>query len=170
MRVFFSLMTEDDFLKEKHAYRHIDLDNDGKINAKELKACFEEFGFHDDETYIEHLIKDISGTEKSDVVSYTNFLMASLDLENYRDKSKIMAVYNYFDIDNHKDFITIENFKQAMERTGKKMEDEVVKKMLTEIGADNRVSREKFLELMLNQEEGSPVNMKANGMKDGCLF
>ena len=81
-----------------------------------------------------------------------------------------MAVYNYFDIDNHKDFITIENFKQAMERTGKKMEDEVVKKMLTEIGADNRVSREKFLELMLNQEEGSPVNMKANGMKDGCLF
>ena len=170
MRVVFSMMTEDEIKKEKHAFRHIDLDNDGKVNVKELRTCFEEFGFHDDPTYIEHLIKDINGNEKGDCITYTNFLMASLDLEKYRDKGKIIAVYNYLDIDNNVEFITRDNFKQAMERTGKKIEDDVVKKMLMEINAEEKVTRESFLELMLNEDEGSSPCPKKSKKINGCFI
>ena len=156
MRVIFSLMNENEIEKEKHAYRHIDLDNDGKINVNELRVCFKEFGFNDDDQYLDHLIKEVNGNDKSDSISYTNFLMASLDLVKYRDEAKINAVYEYFNIEKNDGFISMDNFKKALERTGKKMEDEEIKKMISEISNDGKVTHEKFLELMLNEESASP--------------
>ena len=157
MRVVFSLMTEDEILKEKNAYRHMDLDNDGKISLNELKICFQEFGFHDEDVYLEHLIKEVNGNDKGDSISYTNFLMASLDLDKYRDKNKINAVYEYFNIDKNDLFITMDNLKKGLERTGKKMEDEEIKKMVNEISNDEKVTKSMFLELMLNEEGSSPI-------------
>lgn len=154
MRVVFSLMNENEIIKEKCAFRHMDLDNDGKISINELKSCFEEFGFHDDDIYIEHLIKDINGNENADTISYTNFMMASLDLNKYHDSNKINAVYDYFNIDKNSGFITMENFKRALERTGKKIEDEDIKKMMGEILLGDHVSKEIFVELMMNDEGG----------------
>lgn len=162
MRVVFSLMNENETLKEKSAFRHMDLDNDGKVKLQELRACFEEFGYKDNDTYLDHLIKDINGNEKGDFLSYTSFLMASLDLDKYQDVDKIYAVYNYFDIDNNGSFITMENFKRALERTGKKIDDQEIKVMIGEITPQEKVTKERFLELMLEGNMSSPAHKKNN--------
>lgn len=173
MRVVFSLIDESETQKEKHAFRHMDLDNDGRISASELRYCFEEFGFHDDEVYIQHLIKDVNGNDNDEGITYTNFLMASLDLEKYHEESKIKAVYEYFNIDKNQGFITMENFRSALERTGKKITQEDIKKMMGEIALGDQVQRETFMDLMMSDEGGlSPAAHKKNKsfLFEICVF
>jgi Ca2+-binding EF-hand superfamily protein len=115
------------------------------INAVELKKAIQQnpdIIMSDSE--IEMIINEVDyfGNKK---INYTEFIVATIDLEKFLDESKLKAIFNQFDTDGS-GIITTENIIAAMNKIGHQITqyelDEIMK--MHDIKGDGVISFEEF--------------------------
>ena len=82
------------------------------INAGELKNAIKESNLNIPDAHIDEIINEIDyyGNHK---INYTEFLVATLNVKEFIDDSKLQAMFNQFDTDGS-GVITKENIVTAM--------------------------------------------------------
>jgi len=127
-------INENDLKNIKKFFNKIDKNHNGQIDIQELKLAFIQADINITEEEIKKILSYMDEKEKLD---YSEFIVISLNFENYLDNEKLISAFEYFDIDNsgYIDTVDIENF---LLRSGKKITNsEDIDKMLIEI-SDNK--------------------------------
>lgn len=86
------------------------------LNASELRAALIESDLNITNEQIDKIISecDYFGNKK---INYSEFLMATLDVQKFMDDDKLQAIFNQFDTDSS-GHITAENIVTAMNKIG----------------------------------------------------
>lgn len=152
MKVMLEIFRNDeDHKKMTQIFKKLDTLNNGIITVLEIENALSEAILNkDNETKncLNELMKFTKNNNDSLTLTYTDFLMATLD-KNKLDKKKWIAAFKHFDIDNS-GVVTIENIKQAMERAGRNYTDEEIKEMIKEFEAEKHggISLKQFMKFI----------------------
>ena len=94
----------------------LDKDKTGMISADELKLAMKQSSVDIPDTNVDKIIDEVDyfGNGK---INYTEFLVATLDVKSFLDKTKLEAVFNQFDTDGS-GVITRDNIITAMQKIG----------------------------------------------------
>lgn len=95
----------------------MDIDKTGLINADELKqAIMNNKDIHLTEAEIQSIISEVDyfGNNK---INYSEFIVATINMEEFLDDDKLLALFNQFDTDGS-GIITTENIVTAMNKIG----------------------------------------------------
>lgn len=131
------LINEDVIKKLLASFRLCDLNNTGELTAGVLKEIFHEAGFVVSTDEIRQQIKEISIDQK-EKIRYSDFLVAAMDIKEVVTKERLTIVFNKYDIERC-NTITVQNLKEMMTRSGRKISDTEIADMLQEAGiADNQ--------------------------------
>lgn len=153
MRVVVNNLSENEIKNLREAFRLIDKDNSGMISVDELKKVLVDLGYDNSEEDFKGIIQTFNEETGEEEINYSEFVAAILDKKVYLNREKLYTVFKHFDIDNS-NFITIENLKEVMARSGRKVVNEVLQHWMSEINTkkDGKISFEEFYEMMRNEE------------------
>jgi calcium-dependent protein kinase len=90
-------------------------------------------------------IVDQLDVDKNDMINYTEFLSATMDLTKYLTQDKIKAMFATFDMDGSGE-ITKENIQQAFTKFGREITDEEINEIMAAHDEDGgkTISKEEF--------------------------
>lgn len=151
-------------------FKKLDTLNNGVITIMEIEEAINEAKLNKDNE-AKHCLKELkkfmNNNNQSLNLTYTDFLMATLD-KNKLDKKKWVAAFQHFDIDNS-GVITIDNLRQVMERAGKKVTEEEIKEMIKEfrleVHGPNEISFAQFMAL-IERDGLNPISESKNFLPD----
>lgn len=145
-------LSESQICELKAAFCILDTNNDGRVNASELKSMLENLGIFLTDDMVQRLIKQ--ATKRDDgLVSEEEFLdwMASQDLGSPDDiMEDLLAAFRVFDKDGN-GYITRDELKTAMDMIGEPVTEVELDDMLkaTDIDNDGRINYEEFVKVLL---------------------
>ena len=131
-----------DSLREE--FEQIDADKTGMISAEELKMYVAKSNMNLTDAEVDNIISEVDyfGNKK---INYTEFLVATIDINKFLDDKKLQAIFNQFDTDGS-GVITTENIVTAMSKIGHQITqnelDEIMK--MHDIKGDGVISFEEF--------------------------
>ena len=81
-------------------------------------------------------------------INYTEFLSATVDLKQYLNESKLLAVFRQFDTDNS-GCLTVKNIHYAMQKLGYQVPESEIKAMVISVdeNGDGKLSYEEFTKM-----------------------
>ena len=88
--------TQRDALREQ--FSHIDTDSSGLISAEELKESIRSSQMSITEEQVNHIIDRID-YNKNNQINYTEFLVATIDVESVLKEENVQQLFNIFDTD-----------------------------------------------------------------------
>lgn len=156
LKVLINRLTHKDILNLKEAFNVIDIENTGMITVQELMMVMNQNGYNQSEEDVKKIIKRINGEDISSnnapIINYSDFLAATLDIKKYFDEQKLWNIFKYFDVSNN-DYITVDDLKEIMRRTGRIDDDKEVIQMIKEndLAKDGRISFKEFC-IMLDMD------------------
>lgn len=91
-------------------------------------------------------------------INYTEFIGAVIDWKSNLNEEKMWNLFKYFDV-NNTGFITKENLKEVMSREGRRMKNEDLEMMISEIdqNKDGMIDFNDFKKMMQNDIDNAPV-------------
>ena len=97
------------------------------------------------EKEIDEIIKNLD-LAKNGVINYSEFLSATIDLNQILTQAKIQALFRTFDIDNTGK-ISEDNIRKAFTKFGKEVTDEEIKEIMKEHDTShgNSITQEEFV-------------------------
>lgn len=135
-------------------FEQMDMDRTGLINADELKqAIMNNKDISISEQEITNIIAEVDyfGNSK---INYSEFIVATLDLDEFLDDNKLMALFNQFDTDGS-GIITTENIVTAMNKIGHQITqyelNEIMK--MHDIKGDGVISFEEFKTMLMDYRD-----------------
>lgn len=147
-------MSNEKIEKLKHHFNILDKDKTGFINMEQLKNAFSycEVDIGNDE--LQALLKnkiDIKGDNQK--LNYTSFIAAATDERQLLNKDILWATFKHFDV-RGLGYITVDDFKIALDRSCKTRSKDYLTKMFKDVGlkADERIAFEKFCSLLQHEE------------------
>lgn len=157
LKVLINRLTNQDIINLKEAFNSIDVGKTGMITVQELMTAMNQNGFNQSEEEVKKIIKRINGEYDSQnsnqpIINYSDFLAATLDIKKHFDDQKLWNIFKYFDVSNN-DYITVDDLKEIMKRTGRMQNDNEIIEMIKENdrAKDGRISFEEFC-LMLDMD------------------
>lgn len=168
MKLIVNNMSEVELKTLKETFRFLDKENKGKISLGELKKALEDLGYQEYLSEMTNLMK----THKNQEISYSEFIAANLEKNNYFKKDKLYQAFKHFDIDNS-ETINVRNLKESMAREGRKLSNEELALWIKEADHKNtgKIGFEEFMNMMKHREsqdsvilETSVVGLKAGGI------
>jgi len=113
-------------------FKKLDTLNKGHITLSEIEEVLASSKTDPEtKTCLNELIQFMKSNNQNLELTYTDFLMATLDKNKFLDIKKLIAAFKHFDIDGS-GIITVESLKKVMQRTGKEYSDEELKEMIKE--------------------------------------
>ena len=103
----------------RETFQALDINHSGVLSKKELDAGFKLIGLKINEEEINNIISKIEDSDEHSI-DFSTFLLASIDLNKYVDKNKLILAFSYFDIDKSNS-ITIADLEESLLRLGKKV-------------------------------------------------
>lgn len=125
-KILIKFVSESELKEPKEAFRMLDKSNKGVISADELKKVVQEQGYSEAES-------EIKSMGAQNMVNYTDFLIAVTDEKTLYTKDRLMTVFKQFDMHKTGE-ITVVSIKEMMARSGKRVSEEEVQKMLKGAG------------------------------------
>lgn len=129
MHSFVRHIGEEKTAKNLLAFTQIDRDHSGRLDMEEMRCALEdlfgvvgEFDFTDDD------IEDMFGKldfDSSDLITYSQFLIATLDPELFKDENLLRRFFNELD-SIQEGFLTKESIRVAMQREGLTLTDDYI--------------------------------------------
>jgi Ca2+-binding EF-hand superfamily protein len=152
LKVLVRLLNEAEIHHLKVAFKELDPGNTGTISVQSLKVAMINLGYSHPSVEIDEMIKDMLFDENGQI-DYTEFLAATLDVKQSFTREKLWAVFKHFAVDQN-NYITLENLKRAMARSGRLLPEEDLVAMLheTDPGKQGKISFEQFCEIMMSEE------------------
>eukprot|EP00941_MAST-03F_sp_MAST-3F-sp1_P005642 g5642.t1 len=133
----------------REAFNLFDTDNDGEIDAKELKAAFRALGFQVKSSDIRRMLEDLhkEGDEKINMQDFIELVTPKMSQRDSREE--IMKVFELFDEDNTGK-ITFRNLKKVSNELGEKLSDDELTEMIEEADrdGDGMIDAEEFYRVM----------------------
>ncbi|XP_077491402.1 LOW QUALITY PROTEIN: calcium-binding protein E63-1-like [Amblyomma americanum] len=138
----------DSQIKElKAAFVLLDKNQDGRVNAAEIKHMLDNLGILLNDTMIQNLIAQASGRDDG-LISEDEFLAWMAGQTSIKDDvmEDLLAAFRVFDKDSN-GYITKDELKLAMEMIGEPMSDTQLDSMIraTDIDNDGRINYEEFV-------------------------
>lgn len=145
-------LSESQICELKAAFSMLDQNQDGRVNASEMKSMLENLGILLTDDMAQRLIKQATNREDG-LVSEEEFLdwMASQDLGSQDDiMEDLLAAFRVFDKDGN-GYITRDELKTAMDMIGEPVTETQLDEMLkaTDIDNDGRINYEEFVKVLL---------------------
>ena len=109
---FAKILKDSEVDKLKNIFSFIDKDNSGEINYENLKEMFKENNIDINEKELQKIFKSLDFHSYGSI-NYTEFIAATLSSIKFSIEEKLIAAFNYFDI-NNKGFITIDTIFEAL--------------------------------------------------------
>ena len=116
MNMLVKMADQEEIEKLGAQFQQLDKDKTGMLNAWELRAAIVESDLQLTNEQIDQVITEVDyfGNNK---INYSEFLMATLDVQQFLCQNKLQAIFNQFDTDNS-GYITQENIVTAMNKIG----------------------------------------------------
>jgi calcium-dependent protein kinase len=148
LRVVCRLLSENEIRNLREAFRSIDTGHTGTISVDELQQAMIQLGFSHTRDEIMNVVNELDYEGKNQI-KYLEFIAATMDQKKFLTKEKLWTVFKHFDTDNS-GFITQDNLKEAMARTGRKLSNDEINGMMKEIDTNNdgKVHFEQFCNMM----------------------
>lgn len=91
-------------------------------------------------------------------LNYTEFIGAVIDWNSNLNEEKMWNLFKYFDV-NNTGFITKEDLKEATSREGRRLKNEELEAMISEIdqSKNGTINFEDFKKMMVDDIEKAPV-------------
>lgn len=142
-------LNDPEILRLHHVFRYIDSDLSGTISAAEIEAVYRKFDIKLREGEIEEIIDSLYFKEPA-VVTYLEFIAATLDKEFYRNKQRIRELFNYIDVDLSGE-IDYQDIQDCFKRFGRLLDDAKIRRMIDEcdVNKDQKISFEEFYEIIV---------------------
>lgn len=135
----------------KAAFVLLDKNQDGRVNAAEIKHMLDNLGILLTDTMIQNLIAQASGRDDG-LISEDEFLAWMAAQTSIKDDvmEDLLAAFRVFDKDSN-GYITKDELKLAMEMIGEPMSDTQLDSMIraTDIDNDGRINYEEFVTILL---------------------
>eukprot|EP00347_Sterkiella_histriomuscorum_P016687 403352243 len=127
MSVLIKMLNSTEIESLRQVFNTIDKDQTGMINLEELQQALTLTGHHLTEIEIKQIIQnvDYAGNGK---INYSEFLVATIELQQVLSYEKMWALFKYFDTDDS-GVITSQNLKEAFAKTGKDLNDAEIAKI-----------------------------------------
>jgi calcium-dependent protein kinase len=157
IRMMVMIHDEDpEVLKLRDAFFYIDALNSGILVGEEIKKVFKELGeeITDEEVYD---ITESLELRVKNILTYTEFITATIDEKFIRNEKNLSEMFNRFDI-NGDQFITMDDMVNCFTRFGLEIPRSEIVSMINEndINKDHKISFQEFkLALSKNLHEGS---------------
>jgi calcium-dependent protein kinase len=150
------LMLQQDFSSPEvsrlvDAFMYIDKDLSGTLSAEEIEEIYSSMGMPITREEVEEIIDSLYFREKS-VVTYLEFIAATLDREFYKNKQRIRELFNYMDVDMSGE-IDYKDIQDCFKRFGRLLDETKIRRMIAECdhNKDQKISFEEFY-LIVNAE------------------
>ena len=129
----------------KEAFFAIDVKNQGFITMEQLETTFSKANIVFSK---EELMKIFKRNEKDGKIDYSEFIIASSNLNNNVSREKLNLAFKYFDIDQN-EIIDINDLRNCLLRNGKKIiNQEELESIISEVAKnDHKISRQDFMGL-----------------------
>lgn len=131
-------------LKLKDAFFYIDALNNGVLVDEEIKKVFKELGESITEEEIDDITESLELRVKN-IITYTEFITATIDESFIRNEKNLVEMFNRFDI-NGDQFITMEDMVNCFTRFGLEIPRSEIISMINEndINKDHKISLAEF--------------------------
>ena len=138
-----------------NVFRYMDKDFSGAISAAEIEEIYKKFNIKLQDGEIEQIIDSLYFKEKA-VVTYLEFIAATLDKEFYRNKQRIRELFNYIDVDLSGE-IDYQDIQDCFKRFGRLLDDSKIRRMIAEcdVNKDEKISFEEFYEIVVAERTRS---------------
>lgn len=168
MKLIVNNMSEAELKTLKETFQFLDKGNKGKISLGELKKALEDLGYQEYLSDLTNLMK----VHKNQEISYSEFIAANLEKNNYFQKDKLYQAFKHFDIDNS-ETINVRNLKESMAREGRKLSNEELAQWIKEADHRNtgKIGFEEFMNMMKHRESQDSVILETSvaGKAGGIL-
>lgn len=130
MNMLVKMADQQEIEKLGQQFQQLDKDKTGMLNAWELRAAIVESDLNLTNDQIDQIIAEVDyfGNNK---INYSEFLMATLDVQLFMDNNKLQAIFNQFDTDGSGS-ITQENIVTAMNKIGHVITQEDLDKIMAQ--------------------------------------
>lgn len=136
-----------------HVFSYIDKDLSGTISASEIEAVYKKFDIKLRDGEIEEIIDSLYFKEPA-VVTYLEFIAATLDKEFYRNKQRIRELFNYIDVDLSGE-IDYQDIQDCFKRFGRLLDDAKIRRMIDEcdVNKDQKINFQEFYSIIVAEKE-----------------
>lgn len=130
------------------AFMYIDKDLSGTLSADEIGDIYSSMGMPLSREEVEEIIDSLYFREKS-VVTYLEFIAATLDREFYRNKQRIRELFNYMDVDMSGE-IDYKDIQDCFKRFGRLLDETKIRRMIAECdhNKDQKISFDEFYQIV----------------------
>ena len=147
--------------KLKENFNILDKNKTGQIDLDQLKQAFTycEIDIGNDE--LQALLKSKIDSKGNRKLNYTSFIAAALDERSLLDKEILWDTFKHFDI-NSIGYITIDDFKTALDRSCRTKSREVIEKMFNEAGIEvgDHIDFNKFCSLLESKHIKKDIDIR----------
>lgn len=152
METCYGSLTESQVRELKAAFCLLDKNQDGRVNASEIKCMLDNLGICLTDAMVHHLVQQASKREDG-LISEDEFLSWMAHHQNSMKDDvmeDLLAAFRVFDKDRN-GYITRDELRVAMEMIGEHMSDVQLDDMLKAIDIDNdgRINYEEFVRMLL---------------------
>ena len=114
----------------------------------ELRKVFTELGENLSDKELEEIIKSLELRTRG-VITYTEFITATIDSSFYADQAVLEEVFKRFDVDQDR-FITFQDVQDCFCRFGVELSKKEIEQMITDFDGndDLKISMDEFIDIM----------------------
>lgn len=147
MNMLVKMATSKEVDELRRTFELIDKDGTGMILEKELHDVIRQKKLNMSDNEIKDLIAEVD-YQGNGKINYSEFLSATIDLHQFLDEQKLLAVFNQFDTDRSGK-ITDENIYYAMQKLGMEVPMAEIKQIIAkhDIMQDGVISFKEFKEI-----------------------
>eukprot|EP01091_Cochliopodium_minus_P000659 TRINITY_DN10577_c0_g1_i1.p1 TRINITY_DN10577_c0_g1~~TRINITY_DN10577_c0_g1_i1.p1 ORF type:complete len:181 (+),score=66.77 TRINITY_DN10577_c0_g1_i1:50-592(+) len=145
------IRVDNDRLEEiKEAFTLFDIDNDGNIDANELKIALKSLGIEASKNEIKKMISELdkNGDGKINYQEFESMMTAKIEpTDTIEEMTKVFQLFS----EDNDGFISLENLKKVAKEVGEsQITDEELKEMIAEgdLDGDGKISIDEFTKMM----------------------
>jgi len=144
-----STLSEAEMKQYREAFSFLDPSETGFISIEELEKGLKEAGFQNPQKEVESIISRVNSQGNKNLITYTAFLTAVLNGEEIYTSERILAAFNHFGANKNTD-ISIENIKEVMARSGRRITESEIRKMIegVPLQKEGRINLQEFKKIM----------------------
>lgn len=137
LKILVAILDDKHILPMKSLFHYFDKGRDGEITFNSLKKIVREINVEITDEELIALIQNMHSYGKSPSISYTEFVVATIDPKVYTSNDKLWILFKHFDLENLES-ISIGNLREEMARSGKMVRSEEIDEMLKEVNISDR--------------------------------
>jgi calcium-dependent protein kinase len=144
LNVFLHMLEPKDIEPLREIFHSMDSDKTGFISASELHEALKIRGADISDEQVSKIISEVD-EHKNGKINYSEFLAATVDVNQFMSEEKLWMIFKHFDVDDT-EYISKENISEAFQKMGKKISNEEIDAAIGvhDIKNDGRISFEEF--------------------------